>query len=113
MVRIEPETKFHWKEDYLMSSGKEITIEMKLIKLPSIQKKEFPEDYKFSWSAFNRSNPEEKIRFDNHDRKEPHYHDDEKEEFFIWISLDKSLESFYQKVITKFGNFEELIYKYY
>jgi hypothetical protein len=113
MIRVESEVEFHWKEDYLMSSDQIVTIEMKLIKLPKINKKEFPEDYKFSWSAFNRDNPEERVRFDNHDRKNPHYHLDNQEEFFTWISLDNSLELFYQKVIIKFGNFEKLIYKHY
>lgn len=110
---MEAELVFHWKEDYLTSLGKMITIEMKLVKFPEVQKEEFPEDYKFNWIAFEQDNPEERVLFDNHHGKKPHFHVNEQEEFFIWIDLDKSLELFYQKVIDKFGNFGELIYKHY
>jgi hypothetical protein len=112
-MRIKPEIRFHWKEDYLMMSGKIITIEMKLIRLPTINKKEYPNDYKFSWNAFSRNNPDEKIRFDNHEHKEPHWHDNGQEVFFKWLSLEQALALFYQKVSEKFGDFKKLSYKYY
>lgn len=105
MIRVEPEIEFHWKEDYLMNSGQIITIEMKLIKLLDIQKGEYPEDYKFNWIAFEQDNPEEKVLFDNHHGKKPHFHINDQEEFFIWISKEKSQELFFQKVRKKFGEF--------
>ena len=40
MIRVEPEIEFHWKEDYLVSSGQIVTVEMKLIKLLDIQERE-------------------------------------------------------------------------
>jgi hypothetical protein len=36
---IEPESLLHIKEDFLMGSGKVIVVEMKLQKLPGINKK--------------------------------------------------------------------------
>ena len=60
MMRVESEIEFHWKEDYLMNSGQIVTVEMKLIKLLDIQKREYPEDYKFNWIAFDQDNPKKK-----------------------------------------------------
>ena len=90
-----------------MISGKVIVVEMKLQKLPGINKKEFPQDYKFNLIAYNKVNEEEYILVDNHDRKEPHWHDDNHEEFFSWVSWEVTLELFLQKTIKKFGSFQK------
>jgi len=52
MVKIEPELEYYRKDKFWMSSGKWVAVEMKLFRLPKIEKKEYPEDYKFSWIAF-------------------------------------------------------------
>lgn len=46
-------------------------------KRPKINKKEYPEDYKFSLMACNKENSQEFVRLDNHHNKPPHWHDDE------------------------------------
>ena len=105
MVKIEPELEYYRKDKFWMSSGKWVAVEMKLFRLPKIEKKEYPEDYKFSWIAFNQDDPEEKVLFDNHHGKAPHFHINGQEESFVWINLEKSLDLFYQKTIQKFGRF--------
>jgi hypothetical protein len=81
-MRIKPELRIHEKANFFTSSGKVVILELKLIKLPHINKKEYPEDYKFSLMACNKENSQEFIRLDNHHNKPPHWHDDKKEEFF-------------------------------
>ena len=96
---------FHWKEDYLMSSSQWITIEMKLVKFSNVSRKGFPHGYKFNWIAFRQDNPEEKVLFDNHHGKDPHFHVNGREEFFVWISPNQAQALFFQKVRSKFGDF--------
>jgi hypothetical protein len=45
---------------------------------------------------------------DNHHDKPPHWHDDKKEEFFEWVSLEETWKLFYQKTQDKFG---KILYK--
>jgi hypothetical protein len=73
--------KYQRQDEFLMSSGKKIFIEVKLLKLAT-DKPEFPQGYKFKWIAFNRDNPSERLLFDNHTGKEPHYHENNHQEFF-------------------------------
>jgi len=47
-MRLEPELLLHHKENFLMSSGKVIIVEIKLQKLIGINKPEYPEDYKIN-----------------------------------------------------------------
>ena len=47
-MRIESELIIHRKENFLMSSGKVIVVEVKLQKLVGINKPEYPEDYKIN-----------------------------------------------------------------
>ncbi|CAG8817558.1 4843_t:CDS:2, partial [Racocetra persica] len=89
-IYYKPELLLHIKEDFLMSSGKVIVVEMKLQKLPGLNKPEFPEDYKFSLIAYNKVNESEYILVDNHDRKGPHWHDND--------SIDRMADSFRQAV---------------
>ena len=98
--------KYHRQEEFLMSSGKKIFIEIRLWKLLT-DKLEFPEGYKFKWIAFNRDNPSERVLFDNHTGKKPHYHENSHEVFFTWISRKHAQQMFYQKVIKKFGKFQQ------
>ena len=87
-----------------MSSGKKVFIELIVLKLAT-DKSEFPEGYKFKWIAFNRNKPYERVLFDNHIGKKPHYHENGTEEFFTWVSRKHAQQLFYKKVIEKFGNF--------
>ena len=88
-----------------MSSGKKVFIEIELKKFFDLKKEEFPQGYKFKWIAFNRDNPNERILFDNHTGKKPHWHENGKQKFFTWISRKQTQQMFYQKVIKKFGEF--------
>ena len=87
-----------------MSSGKKIFVEIELLKLAT-DKPEFPQGFKFKWLAFNRDKPAEKVLFDNHKDKKPHYHDNGKEAFFTWKSRKDTQQMFYQAIIKKWGNF--------
>lgn len=97
-------SKFQRQDEFLMSSGKKVFVEVILLKLET-NKPEFPEGYKFKWIAFNRDNPNEQILFDNHTGKNPHYHENGTEVFFTWISRQHAQQMFYEKIIKKFGNF--------
>lgn len=68
-------------------------------------KSEFPEGYQFKIHAYNLVKPNEFVRIDNHDNKSPHYHVDDQEEFFTWISWETSKKLFYQLACQRFGNF--------
>lgn len=104
-MKVKPQSRFYRQEEFLMSSGKVIFIEVELLKFSGINKSEFPQGYQFKWLAFNRFNPGEKILFDNHEGKGPHWHENGKQEFFEWVSRTKTQQIFYQKLIEKFGNF--------
>ena len=62
---------------------------------------------KIKWIAFNRDNPNERILFDNHVGKKPHYHENGTEVFFTWISQNHAQQMFYEKIIKKFGSFKQ------
>lgn len=97
-------SKFYRKDEFLTSSGKKIFVEIEIIKI-STDKPEFPQGFKFKWLAFNREYPEQRILFDNHTGKKPHYHIDKKQKFFTWISRKQTQQMFYQEIIKKFGKF--------
>jgi len=99
-------SKFQRQDEFLMSSGKKVFVEVILLKLAT-DKPEFPEGYKFKWIAFNRDNPNERILFDNHVGKKPHYHENGTEVFFTWISRKHTQQMFYDKIIKKFGSFKQ------
>jgi hypothetical protein len=97
---------YHWKRAFLTSRGYVIKIEMRLVRyLLTRVHPEYPEDYKFNWIAFNQDEPSEKVLFDNHHNKAPHFHFEEKEVFFKWLSLEQAEGLFFQKVTEKFGEF--------
>ena len=98
--------KYHRQDEFLMSSGKKIFIEVRLIKLLTA-KPEFPQGYYFKWLAFNRDNPSERVLFDNHTGKGPHWHENGHQEFFTWVSRQHTQQMFYQKIIQKFGKFQQ------
>ncbi|CAG8815187.1 9664_t:CDS:2 [Gigaspora margarita] len=64
------------------NSGKTIVVVTRIKRLPGINKKEYPDDRKFSLMAFDKINKKEYVRLDNHHNKPPHWHDNEKQGFF-------------------------------
>lgn len=111
-MKTKPELIFHQKENLLMSSGEVIVIEIKLQKLMGINKPEHPEDFKISWMAFNKLNPKELVRIDNHRNKPLHYHRNGHEGFIPWESLEQTWKLFQQKIVQRFGDFEKILYSY-
>ncbi|MCE8163635.1 MAG: hypothetical protein I3273_07275 [Candidatus Moeniiplasma glomeromycotorum] len=109
MVKMKPELIIHRKENFLMGSGKVIVVEIKLQKLVGINKSEYPEDYKINWIAFNKVNPQELVRIDNHYKKSLHYHRNGEEKFIPWESLEKMWELFHQKIVERFGDFNKIL----
>jgi hypothetical protein len=83
-----------------------ISIEVELWKLPLPQPKEFPQGYKFKLIAYNLENASELVLIDNHCGKAPHYHLNEKQKFFTWVSLSETERLFLQFAQEKFGRFE-------
>ena len=82
-----------------------IGLRMKLWHLPNVNSKVFPQGYKLSWIVFNLATENERVLFDNHWGKPPHYHENGKEKFLEWISLEETEKLFYQMAWKKFGYF--------
>lgn len=80
-----------------------IGIEVELWKLPLPRPVEFPQGYKLKLLAYNLENPVELIRIDNHYGKKFHYHSNDKQKFFTWVSLAETERLFLQLVQEKFG----------
>jgi len=86
--------------------GYTLVIVMELRKLMGKKIKiEFPEGYQFKIHAYNLVNPNEFVRVDNHNNKPPHYHVDQQEKPFVWVSWEESKQLFYQLTCQRFGNF--------
>lgn len=104
-----PVLTHHWEETFVTSEGYEISLKMRLWKIPFGKKSpDFPESYKFSWIAFNVEKPKQEfVLFDNHRNKPPHYHVDNKKDyiFFTWTSRKNAEKLFFQKAQERFGYF--------
>lgn len=96
---------YNRKGTFLTDKGYLIGLRMKLWQLPHAKSKEFPNGYKLSWIVFNLVTEKERILFDNHVGKPPHYHENGEEKFLEWVSLEHTEKSFYQMVYQKFGYF--------
>jgi len=89
----------------ITDQGLLLGIEVELRKLPFPSPKEFPQGYKIRLIAYNLENPSELVRIDNHSGKSLHYHINNKQKFFTWISLAETERLFLQLTQEKFGNF--------
>ena len=96
---------YNRKGTFLTDKGNLIGLQMKLWHFPNVNPKDFPEGYKLSWIVFNLATENERILFDNHWGKPPHYHENGKEKFLEWISLEETEKLFYQMAYQKFGYF--------
>lgn len=110
-MRIRPLIIYERAKTHQTTYGYIIRIVMKLQKLPGINKKEFPQDYKFNWIAYNLENTSERVLFDNHHGKGPHYHidKDRKDVEFIWLSRQQAETLFREQVIKRFGKLKPII----
>jgi len=107
---MKPLLVHYWEETIITSKGYEISLRMRMWQFPPYQySANFPEGYKFSWIAFNvEKTQQEFVLFDNHEKKPPHYHIDDKKKytFFTWSSREETEKLFFQKAQERFGYFE-------
>jgi len=96
---------YNRKGTFMTNEGNLIGLRMKLWQLPNVDSKIFPKGYKLSWIVFNLATESERILFDNHWGKPPHYHENGKEKFLEWVSLEETEKLFYQMAYEKFGYF--------
>ncbi|WNE40391.1 MAG: hypothetical protein GBAus27B_000458 [Mycoplasmataceae bacterium] len=98
------------KDKWLVRSEKGYTLliitELRKLVGSKIIKQEFPDGFQFKIHAYSLVNPNEFVRIDNHDHKPPHYHFDNKEEFFVWVSWEETKKFFYELACQRFGYFE-------
>jgi len=80
--------------------GRQIVVEMDLFEVTGPGAERLRGGYRFSWIAFNAQNPMERVLFDSHPPKGPHFHlDDRKNEIKIeWTSLAQAEELFFRMV---------------
>lgn len=84
--------------------GKQIVVEMDVYEVSGSDTKKHSDGYRFSWIAFNALNPNERVLFDSHPPKGPHFHiDNQKNEIKIkWTSIDATERLFYRMVARHF-----------
>ena len=84
--------------------GKQIVVEMDLFDVSGPGAEVLPGGYRFSWIAFNAQNPMERVLFDSHPPKGPHFHiDNRKNEIKIeWTSLTQVEQLFFRTVARHF-----------
>lgn len=90
--------------------GTPLVIYMDLFQLSPPFDPLFPDGYKFSWTAFDPLNPENRVLFDCHVPKGVHYHLDQDIEGkpFQWNSLQDAESQFLEKVQERFGEIPSL-----
>ncbi|RHZ36145.1 hypothetical protein [endosymbiont GvMRE of Glomus versiforme] len=96
---------YNRKGTFVTEKGYLVSLRMRLWQYPHRKESEFPEGYQLSWIVFKLTSKRERVLFDNHVDKLPHYHDNEKEAFFTWKSLLETEKMFFQMVYQKFGYF--------
>ena len=88
-------------------TGENIVVYMDLYRLPEYDKKVFVQGYKFSWIAFNPTNPEQNVLFDCHPSKGPHKHIDNGEDMPLQFSdIDDLYEQFFLEISKRFGELQ-------
>jgi len=90
-------------------SGKPVVFEMELFKVSDKEAAYHPEGYRVGWIAFDPENPNKRVLFDSHPPKGIHFHIDGEEEgtSFVWKSLSKTEEMFFEMVCRHFNIDEE------
>ena len=96
---------YNRKGTFMTEKGYLVGLSMRLWHFPNVQKVDFPEGYRLSWIVFLLVNKKHQVLFDNHQGKKPHYHLDDKENFFKWKSLAETEKMFWQMAYEKFGYF--------
>jgi hypothetical protein len=84
--------------------GKQIVVEMDVYQVSGKDAETLPGGYRFSWIAFNTQNPMERVLFDSHPPKGPHFHiDNRKNEIKLeWTSLAQVERLFFRIVARHF-----------
>jgi hypothetical protein len=92
-------------------AGKQIVVKMDTYLIHGSDKVKYPPaGHKFSWIAFDLDNPGDKVLFDSHPPKGPHYHIDGDKEGkpFSWTSLEAAQDLFIQMAEKRFSVFLEI-----
>jgi len=78
---------------------------MDLYELPAGRAKSSDVPYRFSWIAFDKEYPEQRVLFDCHPPKGPHFHvdGDDEGQSFKWTSIEDAIALFENKVTKRFG----------
>ncbi len=97
---------FEGRRLFKTETGRTVVVEMDLYELND-PNPHFP--YRFSWIAFDQESPEERVLFDCHPPKKPHFHlSDGNEETFEWTSFADGVALFQKKTRERFGELSEI-----
>ena len=91
------------KLSFILDSGDEIFVIVDVFKIPPPDDVKFPDGFKFSFCAFKKDDPDDRILMDCHPPKKPHFHEGNKESEFEWTGLADATDLFWEKVEHKFG----------
>lgn len=81
-------------------NGQIVSIRMDLFSIPE---NTGAESYRFGWIAFDFSDPDRSVLFDNHPPKGPHFHTRGQETSFEWKGVAHALKLFVELVTEEFG----------
>ena len=81
---------------------------MDVYRLPKGHPETFPDGYRFSWIAYDSEKETNRVLFDCHHPKGPHFHIDHDPEGqpFEWKSLEAAYDLFFEKIRERFGDFQ-------
>ena len=96
---------FKEKFELEKKDGGVVVIYMDLYQVADDAKLGLPEGYRFSWIAFDSDNPLDRVLFDCHSPKGPHFHigNDQEGTPYQWRGLKEAEQDFFKKVEAHFG----------
>ena len=96
---------FDEKFEMAREDGRVIVVCMDLYKVPEGETTGLPNGYRFSWIAYDPDKTQNRVLFDCHSPKGPHFHlDDEKEGTpYHWVGLVEAERYFFEVVEGHFG----------
>lgn len=96
---------FKEKYELTRADGGLVVIYMDLYQVPDGVKVGLPDGFRFSWIAFDPDNPSNRVLFDCHSPKGPHFHlgDDAVETSYQWNNIVEAEKFFFELVEKHFG----------
>jgi hypothetical protein len=100
---------FESRRIFRSAKGRVIVMAMDLYELPASESQGAQVPYRFSWIAFDRDAPDQRVLFDSHPPKGPHFHldGDDAGQSFVWVSISEAVALFERKVTERFGELLE------